>query len=477
MPVPGEYSLLRQTAAENPGTRGQSGFAALGNALAGGNEATGEMAFARGQQIGAQTIDALAQARARVRANEAAESTAAFIESDQGKPLGDMLGVTDDMRHYIAATVLGQGEEAGAKVALDLAQEARRSRIEKGSADPRVGAALALTPAEVIPKAIGQAGSITQPLNYDPNRPATATFISPEQTALNTAQENQRGASAENSLASAAEKAGKPLPLQHGFRWKTDENGGLVTDAKGAPIQEPDPAAGTSAVGRRYAQVVNGSANLIKGEVHNISGLGYSTTRGAQGIAGAHPGVLGFLTTNLGKGLSSTEQQEYETTVNNIGRALSQIETQGRMPPGSMTAQLDKLKAEPTTTEQAKLYNLGLIRQILENQETTVSSNPDATPAMQKVFRDALASIKKDIPWEPLDVLEFSRTGGNSTFKDFLKGKGHDVSGYENPAATGKPSAAPAKPGAAPAAAAGPAALSAEDQAMLQRITKRAAGQ
>lgn len=433
MPVPGEYSLLRQTAAENPGTRGQGGFATLGNALAGGNEATGEMAFARGQQIGAQTIDALAQARARVRQNEAAESTAAFIESDQGKPLGDMLGVTDDMRHYIAATVRGQGEEAGAKVALDLAQEARRSRIEKGSADPRVGAALALTPAEVIPKAIGTAGSITQPLDYDPNRPTTATYISPQQSRENEAGIAQKNAAATASLAAAKERGsvdippGMPKPPQ-GYIYGKDANGQFTKDESGVPNLVPvsggpkDPNAAGAMTGREsqmFMRGVNGARTAVT-DLKNALLLPLGTTQGTFGV-GAAPGksILHAGADTLRNSLTDEDTQQLSAAFTGIARGMSFVENSGLAPPGSFVNQLNDNLPRKGDTMSTVLWKYAQIRQIIENGSEVAQQNPRVPQKMKDYYQELVDQVHDAVPWTPKDVMDL-RAGKGTDIMDVV---------------------------------------------------------
>jgi len=437
-----DYQATRDTGREamaEENAAGNRGWGTLGAALGGGAVAQGQMAEEKGELLGSQTITAMAQARERVMENQNRQNFAALLRNQD---IQSSLKLTPAQAELGATAVQAGGNVEQVTNMLRGFQSFTNTATVSDPNAPgrsRLSAAMGLHPEMAAPRAVGTAGSYQDDLNYDPDHPGPTgpVHISPQQSEMNQSIIGQRNASAEHlANLKVADNGDK---LRTGMQWVPSDNDPTLPKMgdDGHYMQQPNMAAGTSAVSRRYAESVQTAASLISREVQNIRDLGPLTTRGASGVSAGHGGIYGFTTTQLSNALSSTSSQEYERTTSNIGRSLAMIENAGRMPPGTMTGQLDKLKNEPTSTEEARLYNLALVRQIVEAGGEALASNPDAGPAIQQAYKTALASVQKSIPWTPRDVIDFGHEGGGKNFGDFLKGRGHGPS---------TPAAAPAAP-------------------------------
>lgn len=430
-----DYEILNAT---RPREGTSSGWGALGNVIGGGGSVAGQNAYQNGMRIGAQTADALAQARQRIQENQGRTKVAAAIRDPQFQ---QSLGIDQ-----ATAEVMASRAEAGADPAdvTRMGLEAQKlnlgNRVAAGGQSGRM-AAIALAPASGAIHAEGPNGTFVDPFSssYSSDTPGgptnTPVTVGPQQGALDQSEIDLRGAQAKaagvnaNANQTRADKApvggagsGK---LQTGFRWKMDPDnpGEVMTDANGQGIQEPNPAAGSSTVSRRYNSAVVNSAALVAKEAENVAHIGTNTTSGGTQIGGTKPGLLNTLGKNMGLALSDDDQQEYTTSLGNVGRALSTIELSGRSPNQATVSSLDKLVSSPGTTQNARLYNFALIRQIAEAGADGMEGNDDATPAAKAAYHKALTSIQKSIPFTPADVVDFRRNGGSQTFQQFLDGQ------------------------------------------------------
>ena len=438
-----DFSILNQTRREDP--EQNAGWAQVGGAAAGGlngpGTAGGQQAFAKGELMGSQTVDALSKAKLNVMDAQARESAATFFEQH-----GQDLGFSP---HEIVPIAMGarQGQlppEQLFSLIKTKQENNARDKLNDPNATPqeREMALSVLAPGENSPKWNPQGTATFQPTQAGggtpgapqppttPNTPLPGVQVSPQGVAANAALTGERNAQAgaANARANAQQqKDAAGLPLKTGFMWKTDENGDIAYDANGHGIQTENPAAGTSAVGRRYVNTVVSSAASIAREADNIKNLGYDTSTGAQQIGGTHTGIFNTLTSNLGKTLSTTDQQEYQTTISNLTRMAANIEQNGS---GRVNqAFIDKLSSlenRPGNTENSRLYNLAQIRQLLEAQHDAITANADAPPRAVHAYEQALDSVRHSIPWTASDVINFQRSGGDQTFQQFLAKHGSD---------------------------------------------------
>ena len=442
---PSDYAVMAETRneARQEEGGGQQGFTSLGAAFSGGGLTTGgpgssgtesgQMAYARGQQIGAATVNALSEARNRITEAAARQSMADtlpqfFASTGLLDPVKDAPVIENYRQQILAGTppqqIMAELKEKGDETARQTLGNPNAKQEDREAAAARLGYA------GELPKATGTAGSFETPLRGPGQNPVT---VSPQQSAMNQSLVTERGAQA----SAAGTRASMPEGLKPGNRWAQDENGVVKLDANGQPVQEPNPGAGTNAVARRYVNTVVSSAASIAREADNISHLGYDTSTGAQQIGGTHTGILNTITNNLGKTLSTTEQQEYKTTISNLTRMVANIEQNGT---GRVNqAFIDKLSSlenTPGNTEMSRLYNLAQIRQAIEAQHDALVANPDATRQSVTAYEKALASVQKSIPWTASDVINFQRSGGSQTLGAFLDKHGVNENGEpKNPLA------------------------------------------
>jgi hypothetical protein len=456
-----ERQNLYGTAAEEHAAEagaGQNGYRSLGAALVpGASEMQGEMAETRGELMGAQTVSALAQARQRVTENQNAESAAAAMRSPQ---LQQALGINDEVGNFAATmTLAGHKPEEVTQFLQGIQHYTNRQKLGDPNADPRerLGAAFSENPAEAVPKNVGLAGSHTDPLTYNPADESSFEYISPEQHAMNQSLVSERGAQAAAAGERAKGAPGGPK-LATGYRWKTDENGDIMYDGNNSPIQEPNPAAGTGAVARRYVQSVINAGEGIDSEVQNIRALATKDGEPDRGFTqfgnGAHPGLLATAKNNLGLALSSNVQQHYSASVANLARYLQTVEQAGQKPNQRTIDDMSSIINNPGTTQEQRLYNMGLVRQGLENGLRAIQVNPDATPKSIAEYRRFTTEVRGLVPYLPNDVSDFETHGQpGEAFGAYLsRVKGH-----------GTATPAPAGGNAPPAPAGGAAPMSLDD--------------
>jgi hypothetical protein len=444
-----DFAAIAGTRREDPSENGgltssaASGFrgigATLGQAFTGGNPAQNDTAEMNGMRVGAQTANALAEAKDRVMKSQAAEAAAQSMESPA---LQSQLGFSPEIGHLAAQQArLGAKPEELTQMLLQNQQWQMRSKLADPNADPkaRLGSAFGLDPAGAIPKAEGANGTFSSPLQYDPSKPGgpnnTPVTVGADQHALNQSEISQRNAAADASSAKANAAddqatanggAGKPPA---GYRWKMNpDTMDLALDSTGRPIAEPIPGmpekSGEGAVNSRYHAVVLQAANGISREAENLAKMGITTSAGAGGLAGhGGGGLLNTLTDNLGKTLSDTDQQQYTSSMKNVGRFLGMIENSGRMPAGSMATSAEQaVLNQPGTTEGARLYNAALMRQTVEAGQDTIHASKADQPVKDQ-YDKAVAAVQKAIPFTPADVIEFERAGKGMTVQQFLDSK------------------------------------------------------
>lgn len=428
-----DYEAINATRHEvaNPAETGWAHTgAALGDAITGASTAPGNAAYTRGMQVGASTIDALAQARDRVQKSQAALKAAAALRNPE---LQAQLGYSPEIGDYAATLAENGGDpEKVTKMLLDNQQLNFRKKLGDATAPgaDRHAAAFALDPATAAPKPEGPNGSVFDPLARGGSG---ATAVGGDQHALVQSEIGRNNATGQAATTNANTRQsqgglfGKPPP---GMRYVMNpDSNGDPTDANnykldntGRPSVEQIPGMptkGESAVSARYHEVVLNAANGISREAENVAKMGYDTSKGAMTLGGTHTGILNTITDNLGKALSTTDQQQYSSTMTNIGRYLGMIEQAGRMVPGTLAGQLDKLASTPGTTENARLYNLSLARQTMESGADTIHAS-GAAQAVKDTYDKALERTVKAIPFTPSDIIDFERSAKGQTLQQFL---------------------------------------------------------
>lgn len=150
-----------QIGGANPGAQGAAGFAKLGDMVGGGGEVAAQQAGAKAGYVGAETINAIAQARQRQQEAQSREQIGGMLD-DPSSPVSQTLqgvGVGDGERAVAAASVRG-GMPLGDIVGQLLKNHNAMTVMGNG---PNTGSALAAqAPAEAI-KSVTPSAGVPQP--------------------------------------------------------------------------------------------------------------------------------------------------------------------------------------------------------------------------------------------------------------------------------------------------------------------------
>lgn len=418
------------------------GWSSLGQAFGSGFNSTGtaggENAYENGMRIGAQTADALAQAKQRVQTNDANNKAADMLEG----PEGELLGLSPPLRS-LGATQLRAGRSFGdvVKDAVESLHLKNRTKIADPNApeNDRVAAAASEVPGDLMPKPVGTLGSVFRPAANNGQGSVAmsplATQFTESGMALKGAQTSvvQQNADANTKKADAAAAAagqghggGKPPT---GYRWKLDENHNPTDTLEFMPGGPSDPSTPKEgAYSRVYHENMLGSAQGATTELKNLMDLGPSESVGLSNAKGGK-GLLGALSTDMGRAMSSTQQQMVHKSFANLGRYIATVENGGRPPPSGVTTPLqDTLESLPTDTHYSRAYGLALARQDLEAQRSRMA-NSSAAPAIKSAFEDTLTQLQKAVPFTPQDVRDWSRSNSPSTLMDWMKKKSAPAAG------------------------------------------------
>lgn len=415
----------------------QSGWSTLGKAFGNGfgqaNTAQGETAYENGMRIGAQTADALAQAKQRVQTNDANNKAADMLENDP--EVGAALGLSQPLRNlYSTRLRAGDKMEDVMKSATESLHFKNRSGIADLANSPEQRTAMAASedPGMLTPKAEGPLGSVFTPAA---NRGLGGTTVSPLQTqvaqseiaknnaAANAAPVNAAAhtTSAEAAAANAGAGGGK---LRTGNKWIEDpqDPSGVLHDANG-PVQGPDLNAnkGEGAVSERNTRRMVIAAQGLAKEANNLSKIGLSESTGAQ-ITGGGKGVLGTISENMGKSFSTDSQQNYKTSIAGMERQLATLELAGGIPPGTYVNQLKTAVAnDPSDTPSNRLFHAGIYRQIVEVAAESAHASPKMAQQSKDAIYDAVEKVQKAIPFTTGEVQDYRRDGKKGqTFQQYL---------------------------------------------------------
>jgi len=459
-----------------------AGYQDLGNVLAGGNVANTALREAQGEQLGANTQRAIAEANAQFAKNKALANLPATMSN-----------LFDDPK--VAAGMAGAGQ---AGIPLEQLQQARLGNQKQvnlatvtdagRSDDARAAALVAADPAShgiISPTAGGEAatnalhpsqGVTTTPLGQA-LLPAKVGLIQ-AQTNLANAGGNLKNTEAANNphVGAAVGPGGLPKPPP-GYQYVTDKtSGAVVPDDDGNPKLTPitggpkDPNA-PGAMGSREASIFSRALNAGALGTKALTNVANGTIGQSTGIAGvgSAPGHSAMASTvdSLRNALSPEEVQQYNTINTGLARNLAQIESSGMVTPGAFT---DQIGAGTTMragdTEQTKLLRLAESRQIIETGFTTMLSNPRIPASQKQYIRDNLAQVQQAIPYSVEDVQNLTKAPPGTSMQDVISARGLRPAG----AAPAPSAAAAPQPGATPAPSAAAAPPSGGQQVTIQQV-------
>jgi len=461
------------------------GYSDLGSALAGGDVAKSGLMEAQGEQLGANTQRAIAEANAQFAKNKALANLPATMSN-----------LFDDPK--VAAGMAGAGQ---AGIPLEQLQQARLGNQKQGNLstvantgatdEQRAGALLAADPAShgiISPTAGGEAatnalhpdqGVTTTPLGQA-LIPAKVGLIQ-AQTNLANAGGNLKNTEAANNPHVGAAVGPDGLPkAPANFQWATNPDGTPKMDQNGQRELTPitgggkDPNAPAS-MGSREASIFSrflNSASLGSKAIANIARAPVGTNAGVLGV-GSSPGhsMMQATTDSLRNALSPEEVQQYNTMNAGLARNLAGVESAGMVAPGTFSDQIGQgTMLRAGDTENTKLMKLAETRQILETGLSTALSNPRVPETQKAEMRQHIAALQQSIPYSVEDVQNLANSAGGHTLQDLIAVKGLRPAGaapVPSAAAAPQPGAAPAPPAAPTAAAAPP---SGGQQVTIQQV-------
>lgn len=427
------------------------GWASLGSALAGGNQLPAQLAEAQGEQLGANTTNAIAQANSRLAKNKALNDLPALLQADPrfSGPLGNTLAGS------LQAGVNPQ-EIYGAQ------HTGQETDLTAGVADPNVSNQqralnlLALGKNPELTRAIGTSGD-----TIDVTKQGTPGQYGelPLGAELGRAHIAQEKAAAAGSIATAGlhgaqadvvSAGGKP-PTN--MQWGINEDGTPKVDINGQRVAVPitgsksDPnAAGVmSAVEARTMERVINSGKQAASMLTNIAKMPSTITAGLLGTGSAPGHSLTQATVDdFRNTLAPQDVQQYTTVMTGLNQALATMETFGMMPRGSFTDSMNRLVLRAGDTLGTKATKMADARQIFDNATETLLNNPRLPPAQATYIAKMRQQVASAIPYTVEDTLALQHAPPGTTLGALVKGKEQ---------ATGIPATAPAPPAAIGAAA------------------------
>lgn len=419
---------------------GGGGWASLGHALGGGlggaNTIAGETAYENGMRVGAQTADALAQAKDRVQKSDSADQAAKALQSPE---LQAQLHLTPELGNYFATQArMGKNPEEVTQMMLQNQQYQMRNRIADTSQplDQRHAAAFAEAPASMAPKAEGPLGSV-----FDPgaNGGSGQTQVSPLQQQVAEAgvglKDAQAAAAPVNAAAHATQAANSGAgsgKLLTGNKWVADpqDPSGVLHDSTGQAVQAPDLNAnkGEGAVSERNTRRMVIAAQGLAKEASNLSKIGLSESTGMQ-VSGSGKGVFGTASENMGKAFSTDAQQNYKSSIAGMERQLATLELAGGIPPGTYVNQLKTAVAnDPSDTPSNRLFHASIFRQIAEVAAESAHASPKMDVQSKNAIYDAVEKVQKAIPFTASEVQDYRRDGKKGqTFQQYLDSAQRDA--------------------------------------------------
>lgn len=408
------------------------GWQALGNAIGGGNKLPGALAYEQGVALGANTQDALAQARARIDQNNAKEG----IDTSLAGAIPD----PKQRAAVVGAIQAGVDPRNITGAQLDQFKLGQQQAVaDPTTSDDQAGRSLAAIGQPGIIRAVGDNGNMINELH-----PSSGVQISPlgsaianatvgksnADAALATSGVPKNAADTQLALAQAnlasVNAANGGAHVATGYAPLLDANGQQVIDPStgrpkliaqaGGPadINAPKPM---GAVALRSINRMLDSAQQSTADIQNISampagnvGTGLSgmaqNTLGALGYgSGPQKGLIDSVKADLTNRAAPETQRAYTTLASGLSRSMASLEAAGMVPNGQFTDSFNKLQNVDGDTNQDALLKLAQMRQITENALNSMVIGNVSVPAdRQKVASTILDNIEKAVPFTVQDV-------------------------------------------------------------------------
>jgi hypothetical protein len=440
-----------------------NGFAQLGAALTGGGALPAEIAEAQGQQLGANTQNAVAEAQLRQQKLKAREQFANVAP--------DLAAATQDptkLGAVLAAAAQGDinVEQLGQAVHTNQTNNSYNQIVNPETADEAVARHLVAQGKPGLIQEHAQ-GDFTNSLHPDQGVQTTALGQSLAQSTidLKKAQTGYYSSGADlkdRTTPPAVGPGGIKIPSGYGIA--RSEDGTQKLDDSGNPvlvpltggkndINSPQPM---GAVAARYFQ------NSMNGGLQGATALANVMRQPSTSTAGLFSDLkaghtpVQALTRNALTAVTPEEDQNLNTIMSGLEQNLAVVDNSGRAPNQTYVDAMSRIKLMPGNTVGARFLKLAEARQVLENGLQAWEDSASLSNLQKAAIQRNLSTLQQAIPFTVADVQtalgqQHPAPTISDRVKSFFSGT---PSGAGAPGATGVPA-----PVGAPASGPPPAAL------------------
>jgi len=462
-----------------------SGFQQLGAALTGGGVLPATMAEAQGEQLGANTQNAIAEAQLRQQKFQGRQNFAGTA--------ADLASASQDPQKLGAAlTAAAQGD-----IPIDMLLKGVHQNQENNSYNTIVNPE---TPDAIVARhlvAEGKEGGLIRPTaqgeaqtnvlhpEYGTQTTPLGQALIPAKAGLLQAQADAARGSANLHNAQAEMPGGGKGPTP--YQWATnpdgtpklDENGNRVAVFTTGGPKDPNSPQPMGAVTSRYFQNSMNAGLQGATALANIVRAPSTSTAGLFADLKAGHTPVEALIRNAATAVTPEEDKNLNTMLSGLSQNLAIVDNSGRVANQAYVDAMDRVKLLPGDTVANRFLKLAEARQVLENGLQSWDDTASLNATQKAALHRNLQAVQTAIPFTVEDVqnaLASSKAGPGQPTAPTIADKFRSFLGLPQggavPGASGATTPAPA--GAAPTAApAGPPAMSFKDEAQFNEAVAR----
>lgn len=403
------------------------------------------LAEAQGEQLGANTQNAIAEAQGRLAKNEAlrniGKATSVFAAAPdasaegqaslgQALALAAQAGVTPETftkgvhgnQENNSYNTIVNPETPDAVVARHLVAEGREGGIIRPTAAGEASTNILHPEQGVQTTPLGQAlipAKVAQQAAATDNLKAETLLHKAQAAAGGFRPPTPPGGDPNKPYQFALNDDGSP---------KLDDNGQRVVIPVSGGAKDPDaPHAMGANQTNQFLRTINASRQAVA-DLGNVMDLPVGASTGYFGGVGASKGhsIGSTMAANLANKLNGTDQRNYNTIMAGLNQNLSALETFGLAPRGALVGSMDRLAIQPTDDEGNALVKLAQARQIVEQAlQTHISNNPTLSDKQRATLQPILDSIQSQVPFTVRDILKLQNNPDSpQTLTDLVKARG-----------------------------------------------------
>lgn len=176
------------------------------------------------------------------------------------------------------------------------------------------------------------------------------------------------------------------------------------------------------------------SANEAAADLANIVELPIESSTGWFGGRKQGTTLLGATKEVLANKMTSQDVQSYNVMTSGIQRSLAGIESQGLVPSGLLSHQMDAVVIKEGDTYMTKMQKLAQIRQIIEKGLDATIANKKISDEQRELAYGILKSIEDSVPFTQKDLIRLGREQEKNpdiTMSDMFNEKKEKTSEHE----------------------------------------------